>query len=49
MVLDKRLGKDRLMGLKREREKKQHVFDVAQKREPAEGCKGRGGKVETAG
>lgn len=43
------MGKDRLTGLERERKKKQHVFDVAQKREPAEGHKGRGGKVKTAG
>lgn len=36
------------MGLETEREKKQHVFDVAQKREAAEGHKGRGDKVKTA-
>lgn len=49
VVLDKRMGKDRLMGLEREREKKQHAFEVAQRREPAEGHKRRGGKVTTAG
>ena len=49
LALDKRMGKDRLMGLEREKEKKQHVFDVAQEREPAEGHKGRDGKVKTAG
>lgn len=48
LVLDKKMRKDRLMGLEMEREKKQHVFDVAQKREAAEGHKGRSGKVKTA-
>lgn len=37
------------MGLEKEGEKKHCVFDVAQKREAAEGHKGRGGKVKTAG
>lgn len=37
------------MGLEKEGEKKHRVFDVAQKREAAEGHKGRGGKVKTAG
>lgn len=37
------------MGLEMEREKKQHVFDVAQKGEAAEVHKGSGGKVKTAG
>lgn len=37
------------MGLEMEKEKKQHVFDVAQKREVAEGHKGGGGKVKMAG
>lgn len=37
------------MGLEMERGKKQLQFDVAQKREEAEGHKWRGGKVKTAG
>lgn len=49
LVLDERMRKDRLMGLEIEKEKKQHVFDVAQKREEAEGHKGGGGKVKMAG
>lgn len=36
------------MGLEMEREKKQHVFDVAQKREAAQGHKGRGDKEKTS-
>lgn len=35
LVLDKRMENDRLMSWEREKEKKQHVFDVAQRREPA--------------
>lgn len=49
LELDKRMRKDRLMGLEIEKEKKHHVFDVAQKREPAGRHKGRGGKVKIAG
>lgn len=49
LELDKRMRKDRLMGLEIEKEKKHQVFDVAQKREPAGRHKGRGGKVKIAG
>lgn len=47
LALDTWMQNDGQMGL--EREKKQHVFPVPQKRQLAEGHKGRGGKVKRAG
>lgn len=49
MVLDKAMEKDRLIGLERERKNEQHMFDVAQKKEPAEGHKETGDKVKIVG